>query len=32
MFESAKIDQKIFKTAMRYGFDSIYFDEEALQF
>jgi hypothetical protein len=30
MFESAKIDQKIFKTAMRYGFDNIYFDEESI--
>ena len=33
MFESAKrindgmVDQKIFKTAKRYGFDSVYFDE-----
>ena len=32
MFESTKrnegmVDQKIFKTAKRYGFDSVYFDE-----
>ena len=35
MFESAKknegmVDQKIFKTAKRYGFDSVYFDEHSM--
>ena len=36
MFESAKrnegmVDQKIFKTAKRYGFDSVYFDECSME-
>ncbi|XP_028414248.1 uncharacterized protein LOC114537305 [Dendronephthya gigantea] len=36
MFESAKknegmVDQKLFKTAKRYGFDSVYFDECSIQ-
>ena len=36
MFESAKrnegmVDQKIFKTAKRYGFDSVYFDECSIE-
>ena len=37
MFESARrndgmVDQKIFKTAKRYGFDSVYFDEVSINF
>jgi pyruvate-formate lyase len=36
MFESAKrnegmVDQKIFKTAKKYGFDSVYFDECSME-
>jgi hypothetical protein len=36
MFESAKrnegmVDQKIFKTAKKYGFDSVYFDECSIE-
>jgi hypothetical protein len=36
MFESAKtnagmVDQTIFKTAQRYGFNSLYFDEISLE-
>ena len=37
MFESAKrnermVDQKIFKTAKTYGFDSVYFAEDSIEF
>ena len=35
MFESAKnegmVDQKIFKTAKKYGFDSVFFDESSIE-
>ena len=35
MFENERkndgmVDQKIFKTAKRYGFDSVYFDESSI--
>ena len=37
MFESAKrndgmVDQKIFKTAKTYGFDSVYFGKDSIEF